>query len=70
MPAGQEEACEAVNVGTIPNRGTRSGTGLDFGGGGAGRGRRKNAGAENGVSIAPKSCTAAGAGPDIVLSAL
>lgn len=36
MPAGQEEACEAVNVGTIPNRGTRSGTGLDFGGGGLG----------------------------------
>jgi hypothetical protein len=44
-----------VNVWTVPDRGPRSGT--CFGSeGGAGRGRGRNAGSENRVSVAPKSC--------------
>lgn len=53
--AGKEGFSKVVNVCTIPDRETRSGT--RFGsGGGAGQGRGRNAGPENRVSVAPKSC--------------
>lgn len=70
---GRRSLARRSIVWTVPDRGARSGT--RFGsGGGAERGRRRNAGSENRVSGSGSQnrvmCTTAGAGPDLVLRAL